>query len=169
MPRSALSGFTGDAGQLSAGRAVTRFWPLRPRPPYLGSLLGDRRHGRIGLWDTGYAVFHRCVRVVRPVVVSGSIAQRRFDWTSTRWMSTPQKPLPVWCVYCDRQRYWLGLPRIAHRLDRLDSSSLGHRPGRRPGPALGPGRHRHRRAGAGRWRTGRAGEVGGATAATCRA
>jgi hypothetical protein len=51
-PRHTLSGFTGDAGQLSAGRAVTRFWPLRPRPPYLGSLLGDRRHGGAGLWDT---------------------------------------------------------------------------------------------------------------------
>ena len=45
----ATTGFTGDAGQLLAGRAVTRFWPLRPPPPYLGSLLGDRQHGRAGL------------------------------------------------------------------------------------------------------------------------
>ena len=39
-------------------------------------------------------------------------------------MSTRQKPLPASCVYFDRQRYWLGLPRIAQGLDRLDSSSL---------------------------------------------
>ena len=52
------------------------------------------------------------------------MTRRRFDWTSTRWMSTRQKPLPASCVYFDRQRFALGLPRIAQGLDRLDSSSL---------------------------------------------
>jgi hypothetical protein len=36
-------------------------------------------------------------------------------------MSTGQKPLPASCDYFDRHQYWLGLPRIAHGLDRLDS------------------------------------------------
>lgn len=39
-------------------------------------------------------------------------------------MSTPQKPLLASWVYFDRQRFALGLPRIAQGLDRLDSSSL---------------------------------------------
>jgi hypothetical protein len=39
-------------------------------------------------------------------------------------MSTRQKPLLASCVYFDRQRFALGLPRIAQGLDRLDSSSL---------------------------------------------
>ena len=33
-------------------------------------------------------------------------------------MSTRQKPLPASCVYFDRQRYSLGLPRIAQGLDQ---------------------------------------------------
>jgi hypothetical protein len=40
------------------------------------------------------------------------------------WMSTRQKPLPWPCGCFDIQQYWLGLPRIAQGLDRLDSSSL---------------------------------------------
>jgi hypothetical protein len=32
-------------------------------------------------------------------------------------MSTRQKPLPESCVYFDRQRCWLGLPRIAQGLE----------------------------------------------------
>ena len=39
-------------------------------------------------------------------------------------MSTPQKLLLASCVSFDRQRFALGLPRIAQGLDRLDSSSL---------------------------------------------
>jgi hypothetical protein len=64
--------------------------------------------------------FHRYARVVRPVVISGSMTRRRFEWTSTRWISTPQKPVLASWVYFDRQRFALGLPRIAQRLDRLD-------------------------------------------------
>jgi uncharacterized protein len=48
------------------------------------------------------------------------MTRRRFEWTSTRWISTPQKPVLASWVYLDRQRFGLGLPRIAQRLDRLD-------------------------------------------------
>ena len=45
--------------------------------------LGRPPARRAGLWDTEIHGFHRFVRVVRPVVVSGSMTQRRLDWTST--------------------------------------------------------------------------------------
>jgi uncharacterized protein len=48
------------------------------------------------------------------------MTRRRFEWTSTRWISTPQNPVLASWVYLDRQRFGLGLPRIAQRLDRLD-------------------------------------------------
>jgi hypothetical protein len=67
-----------------------------------------------------------------PQVCAGCAACRCFwlndseevDWTSTRWISTRQKPLLASWVYFDRQRYSLGLPRIAQGLDRLESSPL---------------------------------------------
>ena len=79
-------------------------------------------------------------------------------------MSTPQKPLLASWVYFDRQRFALGLPRIAQGLDRLDSSSLSVStwPLTRPRDLV-PDVNRHRRAGARRWRTGRPAEVGGAS------
>jgi hypothetical protein len=103
-----------DEWQAESGR---RRIPAIAVGPFAGTAcrpLGYRR----------YAVFHRFVRVVPPVVVSDLISQGRFDWTSTRWMSTRQKPLPASCVSFDRQRDLLGLPRIAQGLGRLRSSSL---------------------------------------------
>jgi len=74
-------------------------------------------------------------------------------------MSTRQKLLLASCVYFDRQRFALGLPRIAQGLDRLDSSSLSVS----TWPETCPGRNRHRPADASRWRTRRPAEVGGAS------
>ena len=76
-------------------------------------------------------------------------------------MSTRPKPLPALCVSFDRQRYWLGLPRITQGLDHLNSSSLLGIDLAADRPGTGPGRDRHRRAGANRSRTGRPAEVGG--------
>jgi hypothetical protein len=92
------------------------------------------------------------------------MTRRRFDWTSTRWMSTRQKPLLALWVYFDRQRFALGLPRIAQGLDRLDSSSLSVStwPPTRPRDLV-PDCNRHRRADARLWRTGRPDDVGGAS------
>src|SRR5688572_15146980 len=93
-------------------------------PPCLESLSGRPLAPRLGLRDTEGTRFPQYVRIARPVLVYGSITHKRFHWISGRWMSTRQKPLPASCVYFDRQRYSLGLPRIAQGLDRLDSCSL---------------------------------------------
>ena len=79
-----------------------RFWhPCRP-PPYLGSLLGRPLARRAGLRDIGGTrVFQRHMGLCS-LSWFGSIVQRRFDWTSTRWMLTRQKSLPASCVCFDR-------------------------------------------------------------------
>ena len=40
-------------------------------------------------------------------------------------MSTRQKPLLALWVYFDRQRFALGLPRIAQELDRMIMKTIG--------------------------------------------